>query len=264
MKKILSDKTRIKPALIKVFGATVIVLLILVSIVGVVSANSVALVYKGPAACPKCTVAVANLLETYPNQNFTVMYVGPYGDMSVQQGLEYAKTHPEVVLYAQPGGDGSVSKAFNNLKADAPAVRDFVANGGLYLGSCMGAYLVDNDPGFDLGLNTFQYIKTSGATVRNTRSTFIQVMWKGTPRWIYFQDGSYFVPDNDADKVILARYMNGPVAAMVQSYGSGKIGVSGPHLEADPDTWNARSGYDRDVLSDDRDLGYELIDELMK
>ena len=257
----LCDKTRREHALIKAFGATAIVLLIMVNSVGVAGASQIALVYRGPASCPDCSEAVARLLESDPNQNFTVIYVGPNEDMSVRAGLEL----PDAILYAQPGGNGGVSKAFSKLKADAPFIRKFVSQGGKYLGTCMGAYLVDNDPGFDLGLNTFQYIKTPKATVKTTASTYIQVMWGGTPRWIYFQDGPYFAPVNGIDgQVILAKYMNGYVAAMVQPYGNygGKIGVCGPHPEA-PTTWHAKSGVDHDQMVD-YDLGHNLIDTLMQ
>ena len=162
----LCDKTRREHTLIKAFGATSIVLLILVNSVGVAAASQIALVYRGPASCPDCSEAVARLLESDPNQNFTVIYVGPNEDMSVRAGLELS----DAILYAQPGGNGGVSKAFSKLKADAPFIRKFVSQGGKYLGTCMGAYLVDNDPGFDLGLNTFQYIKTPKATVKTTAS----------------------------------------------------------------------------------------------
>jgi hypothetical protein len=123
--------------------------------------------------------------------------------------------------------------------------------------------LVDNDPGYDLGLNTNQYIKTPGATVKNTADTLIPVTWRGTPRWMYFQDGPYFIPRNGiAGQTILATYMNGKVAAMVQPYGSGKIGVSGPHPEADA-SWYAKAGLTAQA-GFSADLGYDLIDKLMQ
>jgi glutamine amidotransferase-like uncharacterized protein len=127
----------------------------------------------------------------------------------------------------------------------------------------MGAYLVENDPGYDLGLNTNQYIKTSKAAVKTTAGTLIQVTWRGTPRWMYFQDGPYFIPRNGiAGQIILATYMNGKVAAMVQPYGSGKIGVSGPHPEADA-SWYAKAGLTVQA-GFNTDLGYDLIDTLMQ
>lgn len=221
--------------------------------------NPIALVYRGPAGCADCSEKVAALLESDTIQNFNVIYVGPNEKLSIKDGLQL----PNAVLYAQPGGDESVNKAFHKLKKHAPDVHNFVWKGGRYLGICMGAYLVDNDPGYDLGLNTNQYIKTPKATVKTTADTLIQVMWRGTSRWMYFQDGPYFIPKNGiAGQKILATYMNGKVAAMVQPYGNGKIGVSGPHPEADA-SWYAKAGL-TDQAGFNDDLGYDLIDTLMQ
>lgn len=257
MKKILCVKTHRGHALIKVLGITALALFMLVSIVS--AETNTALVYRGPAGCAKCSTAVAEFLKNDTTYNFNVIYVGPNETTSVQAGLQL----PDAVLYVQPGGDGSVSKAFNKLSKDAPAVRNFVQNGGHYLGMCMGAYLVDNDPGFDLGLNTFSYIKTPGATVKTTRPSLVQVMWGETPRWMYFQNGPYFIPESGMPgQIILANYTNGYVAAMVQPYGNGKIGVLGPHPEA-PNSWYQTAGLiDPDGV--DADLGYDLINKLMQ
>jgi glutamine amidotransferase-like uncharacterized protein len=218
----------------------------------------IALVYRGPAGCAECSEAVAELLKSDNIWNFNVIYVGPNEKTSVQAGLQL----PNVVLYAQPGGDGSLNKAFNKLKNDAPAMRNFVSKGGRYLGFCMGAYMVDNDPGYDLGLNTNQYIITPRATVKTEADTLVQVTWRGTNRWIYFQDGPDFIHESGiAGQKILATYMNGKVAAMVQPYGNGKIGVSGPHPEADS-SWY-KDAHLKDPGSN-ADLGHDLIDTLMQ
>jgi hypothetical protein len=221
--------------------------------------NPIALVYRGPAGCAGCSEAVAALLKSDTLWNFNVMYVGPKEDISVLAGLRLSN----VVLYAQPGGGGSVNRAFKKLKNDAPAIRNFVFKGGRYLGICMGAYLVDNDPGYDLGLSTNQYIRTAGASVKTTSDTRVPVIWRGTNRMMYFQDGPYFIPDcNIAGQIILATYTNGKVAAMVQPYGKGKIGVSGPHPEADNSWYKAAKLKNPGGL--DADLGIDLIDTLMQ
>jgi len=221
--------------------------------------NPIALVYRGPAGCAGCSEAVAALLKSDTLWNFNVIYVGPNENMSVQAGLRL----PNVVLYAQPGGEGSVNQAFSKLKKNAHAVRNFVLKGGRYLGICMGGYMVDHNPGYNLCLNTNQYIKSPGATVKTKADTLVQVMWRGTNRWMYFQDGPYFIPKSCIEgQTILATYMNGKVAAMVQPYGNGKIGVSGPHPEADA-SWYAAANL-TDLDGHVADLGHDLIDTLMK
>jgi len=224
------------------------------------STKPIALVYRGPAAGSSGnSEAVAALLESDPTHNFSVMYVGPEEEVSVQDGLKLKNA----VLYAQPGGDTTVKRAYKTLRSDAAAIQSFVQNGGKYVGICMGGYLVDDDPGFGLGLNAAQYIKSPDATVTTERSSLVQISWRGNMRWMYFQDGPYFIPDSNVkDQTILATYTNGKVAAMVQPYGKGKIGVSGPHPEA-PASWYKSAGLtDPDGL--DADLFYDLINTLMQ
>lgn len=222
------------------------------------SKNPIALVYRGPAACSGCSEAIAVLLEKDPTYDFNVIYVGPDEKLSVQDGLKLKNA----VLYAQPGGREYLDQDYRKMKSDIPAIQSFVQNGGRYLGICMGGYLVDNDPGFDLGLNTEQYISLPDATVKTEKDSVIEVSWRGNTRWMYFQDGSYFIPDSNVKgQTILATYTNGKVAAMVQPYGKGKIGVSGPHPEADA-SWYEDGLTDPDGL--DADLFYDLINTLMQ
>lgn len=228
--------------------------------INISSKNPIALVYRGPAAgCSGCSEAVATLLGKNTKYNFSVIYVGPEEKLSVQDGLKLKN----VILYAQPGGDGSVRKAYKKMSSDTAAIQNFVENGGRYLGFCMGGYLVDDDPGFGLGLNTGRYISSPDATVTTDRDSLVLVSWRGRTRGMFFQDGPYFIPDSNVKgQIILATYTNGKVAAMVQPYGKGKIGVSGPHPEADTSWYEAVSLIDLDGL--DADLFYDLTDTLMQ
>jgi glutamine amidotransferase-like uncharacterized protein len=214
----------------------------------------IALVYRGPASCSGCSEAVAALLKS-SQCNFDVRYVGPKESLSVQAGLKL----PNAKVFAQPGGP-SVSKAFSKLKADAPAVRNFVSNGGRYLGFCLGAYLVDNDPGYGFGIDTYQYIRTQGATINHTRDTIVKTYWSGQQRYMFFQDGNFFYPQSKLN--VLATYTNGQIAAMVAPYGLGKVGGVGPHPEADASWYSTYRLTDPDGL--DADLGHRLIDATMQ
>lgn len=275
MKKILCDKPHRWPNLIKIIGITPLTLLMLMSIAGAEpidhgdhplpnsnAINPIALVYRGPAGGPGLSEAAAALLKSDTNQNFNndnVIYVGPKEKYSVQAGLRL----PGVVLYVQPGGVGTLNQAYSKVKKDAPAIRNFVSNGGRYLGLCMGGYMVDNDPGYGLGLNTNQYIITQDAVVKTPVDTVIPVFWRETMRYMYFQDGPYFIPDSSGKgQIIIATYTNGLVSAMVQSYGNGKIGVSGMHPEALASWYEAYGLYDPDGL--DAAQGHDLIDTLMQ
>ncbi|MFC6937655.1 hypothetical protein ACFQHO_50250 [Actinomadura yumaensis] len=82
--------------------------------------------------------------------------------------------------------------------------------------------------------------------------------WQGRPRHMYFQDGPAFFLDPGADATVLATYPNKTAAVVVAPYGKGRVGVSGPHPEADA-SWYA----DKDLSNPDGvhfDLAYELIE----
>ncbi len=216
-----------------------------------------ALVYRGPAGCPGCSEAVADLLQS-SHWNFVVQYVGPDEQLKLS-----AATLQSATLYAQPGGAGELPDAYQQLKRHAHEIRNYVASGGRYLGFCMGGYLAGRTPGFHLlPGDTDQFIASRGASVKTEADALVDVRWRGQPRTLYFQDGPYFVLDRRASNVtVLATYTNGKIAVLVAAYGKGKVGVSGPHPEA-TDTW-----YEAAQLVKTReghaDLGHDLVNTLV-
>lgn len=216
----------------------------------------VALVYRGRAACSGCAESVAALLESAPT-SMRVVYVGPDEDTDIS-----AESLAGAAVYAQPGG-GEVGPAWHKMRRYAPALREWVTGGGTYLGFCLGAYLAGDDPG--LGLfpgRVRQYITSDGATVHDTDDTVVAVTWRGQSRHMYFQDGPMFtVRGDDWDAVgatVLARYPNGEVAAVVTPFGRGRVGLAGPHPEAD-ESWYRRPGL-RNPDGIAFDLGHDLIE----
>ncbi|QGN47953.1 hypothetical protein GKC29_14585 [Micromonospora sp. WMMC415] len=209
-----------------------------------------ALVYRGPAACSGCAEAVAALLRSAP-AGFRTEYCGPDERRQISRDAL-----AEAVVYAQPGG-GHVNPAWRRLRGHAEDIRDFVHNGGHYLGFCLGAYLAAR-PGFGLiNGEVGQYIRTEGASVDNADDTVIQVRWRGRPRYLYFQDGPTLNLAPGAPGTVLATYDNGAAAAVVTTFGAGRVGLAGPHPEAD------RSWYAEAQLTNPEgvrfDLGHDLI-----
>lgn len=140
-----------------------------------------------------------------------------------------------------------LDKAWDEAKIYAPAVLDFVANGGNYLGFCLGAFLAGRNPGFGLvpeGDYVVEEIYQPGAQVKNMNNAVIEVDWRFTTgpkagtteddRWLFFQDGAAFVLTSDSPATVLANYTsNGDVAAIINPYGKGWVANVGPHPEAD-------------------------------
>lgn len=236
-----------------------------------------ALVYRGPATCKGCPEAVANLLEFSP-RHFEVHYAGP--EEEIQINLENLQN---VELYAQPGGDDGticrhnsfqsylqadnarltdLDEAYEQLKQYRPAIRVFVKNGGRYLGICLGAYLAGWTPGFGLlpkKSDADQEIKRKRTQVKNEDDTVIQVDWTWsagsqagrttTNRWMYFQDGTVIVGfRSSANSFVLGRYSKtGDVAASLNQYGEGWVGLIGPHPEASQE-WCKRCSLNSEYL----------------
>jgi glutamine amidotransferase-like uncharacterized protein len=196
------------------------------------SQSPLALVYRGPAGCDDCSSAIAEALKN-STFHFDVRFIGPNETLKL-----VPSSFSGASLYVQPGGGQDIAGARKSLgKAGIQAVRDFVAQGGRYLGICMGAYLA-TDLGFDIVEGeTDSEVSRPGFSVSDIDDHVVQVQWNGSSVWTYFQDGPH-LPKNHANSDFreLAHYQNGDVAAARYAYGKGSATLIGPHPEA-PQKW---------------------------
>jgi len=210
-----------------------------------------ALVYRGPAACSGCAEAVAALLRNSPAR-FRTEYCGPDEERRISESAL-----AEAAVYAQPGG-GDVDRAWRRLDRYADRIREFVHNGGHYLGFCLGAYLAGDNPGFAiLNGKVDRYISSRGASVDTTDDVVIQVQWRGQPRYMFFQDGPTLELAPSAQGTVIATYDTGAAAAVVATFGAGRVGLVGPHPEADQSWYD-----DADITNPEGvrfDLGYDFV-----
>lgn len=224
-------------------------------------ARPLAVVYSDDATGPDDgddTAALASMLAEGP-LGFDVVTAGPRGETTVREAL----ARPEVVLHAQPGGGGDDSDAFRRQRGDKGAIRDFVAAGGRYLGVCMGAYLAER-AFFDLFPGRVDsYCAQRGATVADDDPAIVTVLWRGAPRRLFYQDGGVMVPRRRArgEVIALAHYPDRSIAAAVTPFGSGRVGLCGPHPEA-PQAWFDDAGLPG--VGPTRDLGDDLVVTLME
>ncbi|MEC3981503.1 hypothetical protein QMK34_40345, partial [Amycolatopsis sp. H20-H5] len=75
---------------------------------------------------------------------------------------------------------------------------------------------------------------------------------------MYFQDGPEFKLQENATANVLARYDNDLPAALVTPYGAGRVGVVGPHPEADQSWYDSAGLANPDGVRPD--LGYDLVE----
>jgi glutamine amidotransferase-like uncharacterized protein len=216
----------------------------------------IALIYRGPAACKGCPESVAALLE----DKYEIVYAGPKEEVDVDE-----TTLSTAQLYVQPGG-GDLDKSWPHVRKYASHIRKYVKNGGRYLGICLGGYLAGTEPGFNLlpgSGQTDQYITSKNAVVTTEIDTVVPLFWRGKLRHIYFQDGGRFDLDLAAAPTeILAYYTNGKIAAAVQHSGEGRVGMIGPHPEADEE-WYAMYKLKNPDGKLSFDLFYDLLETLM-
>ena len=245
-----------------VTGGSAAIALLLGASAGTFAANlsaspARAAVYRGRGAgsCDGCSEAVARLLGSSPTP-LEVEFVGPGEERDVSP-----ETLNGMVLYAQPGG-GDVATAWSHLSGNAETIRHWVQNGGNYLGFCLGAYLAGSDPGFGfLPGEVYRYIDSENAAVSDANHTTIETDWAGQRAQMYFQDGPAFRLSPNAPASVLATYPGGETAALVASFGRGRVGLVGPHPEADLGWFGSQIANPGDAIRPD--LGHRLIEQTL-
>lgn len=167
----------------------------------------------------------------------------------------------DVDMIAVPGGIGD-SDTFRQLfKNNGKRVKDFIHNGGRYLGICMGAYWAGS---YYLNVlddvDAVQYIKQPGTDTRRPHAKNLNVMWKDEPINMFFYDGCALVGNRHKFKTI-ATYANGDPMAIYQK----RIGLIGCHPESEP-FWYDSYSYMRDKWHGGRhhELLLDFTNDLMK
>jgi glutamine amidotransferase-like uncharacterized protein len=202
-----------------------------------------ALVYNGVGAC-KDGCATASY-DSAKEAGFDPVYVGDHDtDPKIFEGA---------VVWLQPGGYAGV--AMQNM---APALKtnlkNFIKNGGGYVGFCAGAFVATSRVGTTniSGLG----IIPGGTKLYGKGVRILKTNWQGSDRYIYWEGGPYFrnMPSTVEQT---ASYPTGANGAVRTTYGKGRIWVTGLHPES-PKWWKDDSGYD-DVDGDDRDLVANML-----
>jgi putative intracellular protease/amidase len=173
-------------------------------------------------ADPKCSVQSGNGI---------IKALGAFYNFKIFSKNEVEYNFFEGVdLIAVPGGIGDAASFDSLFKANGKRVKEFVANGGRYLGICMGAYWAGQHY-FNIlnGVDAVQYLTRPGTDTRRPHAKNISVVWNESPMNMFWYDGCALVGD-DTQFTTIARYAgnNDPMAIM-----QGKIGLIGAHPESE-------------------------------
>ncbi len=192
--------------------------------------SSVLVYTEHPMCSIDCADAVCDLLKS--TDKYTVHMYGR--DSFPKIDGKYLFFNADCVVF--PGGCGDSDQFDNFLYTYKSGIKKYLREGGRYLGICMGSYFA----GYhyfnllDSGIGCTQYIKRPNSTINKTTPSIVKLLWKDEEKDMYFHDGSaFFFKKKPVEGIdIYAKYKNGDIAAMIQPYGEGKIGLIGPHPEA--------------------------------
>ena len=170
---------------------------------------------------PKCSVQSGNgiirALQSY--YNFKI-----FGKNELEKVF-----FDDVDMVVVPGGLGDASIYETAFRYNAQPVRDFVAQGGRYLGICMGAYWAGSHY-LDIlqDVDAEQYICRPETDTHRPHAKNLDVHWNHVPQKMFFYDGCALVGDKTKFRT-MATYMNGDAMAIIQN----NIGLIGCHPESE-------------------------------
>lgn len=209
-----------------------------------------AYIYSGTGVCPDgCLDAVVTLAR---RNGLRVVLV-------TETALLVDPIQPRVGdIWIQPGGD-AIHMSHAMGAQGLGRIRNWISKGVNYLGFCAGAFLADrtvddSETVSGLGLIPFS---TADFMPGDTRAKVLRNVWRGTPRWIYFQEGATFVVRPSATVRVIATYADQRPSVIETRFQQGKVILSGAHPEA-PADW-AEEERLNDPDGSDQDLADELL-----
>ena len=170
---------------------------------------------------PKCSVQSGNgvIHALQSDYNFKIFSINPLED----------NFFDDVDIIAVPGGFGDASTFDRAFKHSKTRVQNFVANGGKYLGICMGAYWAGSNY-FNIldSVDAVQYLTRPGTDTRRPHAKNISVTWQTKSMNMFWYDGCALVGDLNNFQTI-AIYANNDPMAIIQN----NIGLIGAHPESE-------------------------------
>jgi glutamine amidotransferase-like uncharacterized protein len=200
---------------------------IMISVSADASTKPLALVWTGAGACrPGCVAGATHMAK-----------LAGFDVQNIDEKTTDFSSFNTAKLWMTPGG-----YSVNEAEAMGPVlvnrIREFVAEGGGYVGFCAGAFFstskigTSDTDGAGIVPGTSSVYVTSG----NDHHVFDMTLADGSTRWMYYAGGPYFNISDDqlqaANGQVTARYPDGSIAGVNVHYGLGKVSVIGTHPEA--------------------------------
>jgi glutamine amidotransferase-like uncharacterized protein len=221
-------------------------------------------IYADDGAAPGCVGPSEKMFE-WMDCTIVLLYAEDVNDRSLDK--------LDVLVF--PGGN-SDPYVEDITAAGKEKIRDFVRDGGGYIGTCAGANfaaetvvwrgyvftegLLDLVPGTADGPvnEIYPYPETGMCEVNYTAPDHPISKGLGDTEWIYYWWGPKFIPNEGADVDVIGTYAVTDEPAMVAfEYGEGRVFLIGPHPEWEEDS--DRDGYEPDEEHDDRGSDWPLM-----
>ena len=216
-----------------------------------------ALIYNGPVAAEGGPEAVAVIAEEI---GLAVEFVADMADLP--DLLEGA------AILVIGGTEDDLGPLYESFTPEVMAALDeYLRDGGRYLGICGGGFLAssgwyETDGSFVEMLGLIP-AESTDYDLENDAPQIVMVEWLGDTYPMYFQAGPLFelTGGDEAEVEIIAHYEDGGIAALISSYGEGKVAAIGPHPEAD-ESWSEEAEGGEEWVSTAYLLA-ELLEELL-
>lgn len=213
-----------------------------------------ALIYNGPVSAEDCPEAAAAIAQSV---GLRVKFVANVGE------LPNLLQNTAVFIIG-----GTQDELHPLVKAFTPkvteALKDYLRNGGRFLGICGGGFMASTD--WKEGRTLVKGLGLIPAQSKVYRGDFkariIPIHWQGKTRPMFLKAGpSFQLVGSPGEVQVIANYEDGSIAALMSSYGQGKIAVCGPHPEA-PASWKDEVA-DSDKWTSSHDLAVAFLKDLL-
>jgi phosphoribosylformylglycinamidine (FGAM) synthase-like amidotransferase family enzyme len=213
-----------------------------------------ALIYNGPVSAADCPEAAAAVAES---AGLKVRFVSVPGE------IPRLLDHAAVFIIGGTEDDMSpMVKAFTPKVTSA--IKAYLRKGGRYLGICGGGFMAST--GWYEGSERMPGLGIIPAKASVFQDSFeakiLPVKWLGKTRPMFFKAGPDFHLTKTPEAVqIVATYSDGSIAALMSTYGKGRVAVCGPHPEA-------RESWKDDAANGDKwlsstDLAVQFLKDLL-
>ncbi len=225
---------------------------------GELQANNIsdkyALVYNGPASAEDCPEAAAEIAKSV---GLNVRFVSNLRDLP--------RLLNSAAVFIIGGTEDDMRPLLKAFTPQVSAVlRDYLQKGGRYLGICGGGFMAST--GWDEGgtyMKGLAIIPAASSVFKDDFSArILPVKWMGNIRPMFFKAGPDFQLKDSKETVhVIAYYGDGSVAALICSYGKGRVAVCGPHPEA-RESWKDEAA-DGSTWTSSTDLAIALLKDLL-